>query len=375
MKYIPQQLLILLLLASQSTLAQIDPQATPQTKALYKYLHKTAKKHSIFGHQHATEYGHGWAGDSDRSDVKSITGSHPGVIGVDLSGFTGLPAAVIARNKANLRRTVADTYNRGGITTVAWHFSNPASGGGFYWRDSLSIAAIPLLKPGGSHHQQYKQILQSIGSWAKTVKGADSTLAPMIFRPYHEFDGNWFWWGAAHCSPQDFVDVWRFTVHYLRDSLQVHNLLYAYSPDNKFSTEAQYLDRYPGHAYVDMLGVDNYGDFGRNGQYNLAAGIKKLQIVDALARKHGKLAAFTETGLESLPDPTWWTHTLLKSMTASPMRLAYVLVWRNDRHSATHYYAPYPSHPNTQNFVDFYNHPYTLFEADLGNVYGRPRKQ
>jgi mannan endo-1,4-beta-mannosidase len=66
----------------------IDHKATKQTKALYKNLGKLAKEHTLFGHQHATEYGHGWEGDEDRSDVKSVTGSHPAVVGIDFSAFT-----------------------------------------------------------------------------------------------------------------------------------------------------------------------------------------------------------------------------------------------------------------------------------------------
>src|SRR5687768_18282740 len=82
----------LILLACDSANAQkgapIDAQATAETKALYKNLHRLAKKHSLFGHQHATEYGHGWLGEHARSDVKSVTGSHPAVIGVDFNTLT-----------------------------------------------------------------------------------------------------------------------------------------------------------------------------------------------------------------------------------------------------------------------------------------------
>src|SRR5690606_14443743 len=99
-----------------------------------------------------------------------------------------------------LRETITSTYNRGGVVTVAWHFNNPASEGGFYWKDSVSKAAVPLLIPGGSHHEVYKEILKKVARLAHSVKGNDSTLAPMIFRPYHEFDGDWFWWGRSHSS-------------------------------------------------------------------------------------------------------------------------------------------------------------------------------
>lgn len=352
----------------------IDKRATAETKALYKNLRKISKKHTLFGHQHATEYGRGWFNEPDRSDVKSVTGSHPAVIGVDFSGFSGRPPEVIQRSKDNLRKNVVDTYNRGGITTIAWHFSNPVSPGGFYWVDSISLPAVKYIIPGGKAHDEYKEILKGIGDWAYSIKGPDGELVPVIFRPYHEFDGGWFWWGATHCTAEEFKDLWRFTVSYFRDSLDVHNFLYAFSPDNKFLTEEKFLERYPGDEWVDMVGMDNYGDMGRNGRYSLDTAALKLKIVSDYARKAGKLAAFTETGLESIPNTTWWTESLLKVMKQPGVRLSYVLVWRNDARSETHYYAPHPGHPSVGDFMKFYDDPYTLFENDLKDVYGRKRK-
>ena len=346
----------------------IDPSATPETRALYHNLKLLSKRHILFAHQHATEYGHGWSGKPNRSDVKSVTGSHPAMIGVDLSGFTGQPPEAADKTKADLRQTVADTYNRGGVTTLAWHFPNPVSKGGFYWVDSLSLPAVKYIIPGGKAHQQYKDILKGIGDWAKSVKGADGKQVPMIFRPYHEFDGGWFWWGKPHCTKEEFIALWRFTVDYLRDSMQVHNFIYAFSPDNRFVTEAEYLDRYPGDAYVDLLGVDNYGDMGRD-RYALDTAVLKLKIVSDYAKKTGKLAAFTETGLESIPKADWWTKVLLKVLKGHNLELTYVLVWRNDKSSPTHYYAPFPGQVSVPDFIRFYRDPYTLFEKDLHDIY------
>ena len=119
---------------------------------------------------------------------------------------------------------------------------------------------------------------------------------------------------------------------------------------------------------MDMVGMDNYGDMGRDGYAPETAALK-LKIVSDYARKAGKLAAFTETGLESIPNPKWWTETLLKVMRNSDMEIAYVLVWRNDIRSPTHYYAPYPGHPSVPDFIKFYDDPYTLFEKDLKGIY------
>jgi mannan endo-1,4-beta-mannosidase len=354
---------------SQKKLSLIDDKATKETKALFENLDRLSEDHILFGHQHATEYGHGWYGDPGRSDVKSVTGSHPAVIGVDFSGLSGRPDRLIEKEKASLRKTIADTYNRGGVTTVAWHFNNPVSKTNFYWNDSTAAPAVKNIIPGGSHHDKYKTILQTIAGLIKSIKGEDGKLPPLIFRPYHEFDGDWFWWGKAHCTTDEFKALWRFTVSYLRDSLGVHNLIYAFSPDNRFGTEEEYLERYPGDEWVDMLGVDNYGDFGRDGNYNIEAGIKKLKIVSDYALRTGKLAAFTETGLESIPKESWWTEILLKSLRSEKMRLCYVLVWRNDMRSPTHFYAPFPGQLSEADFKKFYNDPYTLFENDLKNIY------
>ncbi|MBC7849330.1 MAG: beta-mannosidase [Chitinophagaceae bacterium] len=347
----------------------IDRKATDATKNVFDNLHRLSQEHILFGHQHATEYGHGWTGDTNRSDVKSVTGSHPAVIGIDFSGLSGRPDSMIEKTLKQLKKTIEDTYNRGGLVTVSWHFSNPVSGGGFYWIDTISKPAVKYIIPGGEAHEKYKTILKMIARLVSSCKGKDGVTVPMIFRPYHEFDGDWFWWGRAHCSTEEFTSLWRFTVGYLRDSLNVHNLIYAFSPDNRFTTEEKFLERYPGNEWVDMVGMDNYGDFGRDGKSDLEAGYQKLKIVSGFAQRNGKLAAFTETGLESIPDTTWWTSTLLMTLKRPGLRFSYVLVWRNDSRSATHYYAPFPGHPSVLDFMRFYNDPYTLFEKDLKGLY------
>lgn len=365
--------LLLILLTGVSSYAgepaPIDTKATKETRALYRKLHQLTEKGILFGHQHATEYGHGWSGDVDRSDVKSITGSHPAVIGIDFSGLSGRPDSLIKWEESHLRKVITDTYKRGGLITVSWHFNNPLSEGGFYWKDGVSIASVREMIPGAAAHDTYKNILKRIADFLHTVRGARGEPIPMIFRPFHELDGSWFWWGKNHCSPDEIKTLWRFTVNYMRDSMNIHQLLYAFSPDCTFQSESEFLERYPGDDFVDMVGMDNYADFGRDGKYNLPAALKKLQIVQAYANKSGKLAALTETGLESIPNPNWWTEVLLKTITTPGLRLSYVLVWRNDKTSPTHYYAPFPGQVSEPDFIQFYNLPVTIFEKDLPALY------
>jgi mannan endo-1,4-beta-mannosidase len=132
----------------------IDSEATRETVNLFKNLEKLSRNHILFGHQHATEYGHGWSGDVDSSDVKSVTESHPGVIGIYFSGFTGRSPESVKKYKEDIKKIVVDAYNRGGVITAAWHFSNPVSKGGFYWVDTVSLPAVRYIIPGGEAHEK-----------------------------------------------------------------------------------------------------------------------------------------------------------------------------------------------------------------------------
>lgn len=221
-------LVLCVCIAQAQTVDPIDSNATAETVALFRNLKKLSKNHALFAHQHATEYGHGWVGDENRSDVKSVCGSHPAMIGVDFMGFSGGSKEAIEKAKSDLRKNVVDTYHRGGVTTVAWHFNNPVSEGSFYWKKNVSLPAVKYIIPGGEAHDKYKEILDGIGNWSKSLKGKDGTLAPFIFRPFHEFDGGWFWWGAPHCTKEEFISLWKFTVSYLRDTLKfiIYSMLF-----------------------------------------------------------------------------------------------------------------------------------------------------
>ncbi len=342
----------------------IDGKATRRTQKLAEHLFQLSGRHILFGHQSAVSYGHGWSGDRGRSDVKDVSGSHPAVVGLDFMDLFDENNQPDAKRSERLRKDILDVYSWGGVVTMAWHMNNPITKDGFYSKPG-SGSVLSDIKPGGKYQDRYQKKLHSLATFIKTLKGKDGEPIPLIFRPFHEADGNWFWWGKAHAERSDFIEVWRYTVSYLRDSLQIHNLIYAYSPDALFKTETDFLERYPGDEWVDMVGMDNYADFGREGHYDLDAAALKLSIVSSYAEKKAKLAAFTETGLESIPNENWWTQVLLKTLKENPLKLSYVLVWRNDERSATHYYAPFPGHKSSADFLRFRADDYVLFADDL----------
>ncbi|MCB0688126.1 MAG: hypothetical protein KDC53_16430, partial [Saprospiraceae bacterium] len=152
------------------------------------------------------------------------------------------------------------------------------------------------------------------------------------------------------------------TIEYLRDTKQVHQLLYAYSPD-VVSDTMEYLDRYPGDEYVDIMGLDDYRDLGVNADHSMLA--KRLEMLVVLAEGHGKIAALTETGQERIPEKNFWTETLLAQLLSNEKtkRIAYVMVWRNARPS--HHYGPVKGHPSAENFKTFADNDIIWLLKDL----------
>ena len=348
-----------------------DQRATTATKAVFYNLREADGRSILFGQQDATWYGLGWKNEPDRSDVKSVCGSNPALYGWDMNTVVdAILAGHTRENKAYQwhRHLVTTAYDRGGLTTFCWHVKNFTTGGSFY----DTTAAVRSILPGGAQHAAYRRSLDAMAIYFRHLRGADGRLIPVIFRPFHEHTGSWFWWGRRHCTTTEFVQLWRFTVEYLRDKKKVHNLLYAYSPD-KVRNMAAYFERYPGDAYVDVLGDDDYGDFDVVATPN--RGVLTLDSVVAEAAKRGKIAALTEAGLEKITVPDWYTRNLLGQIEASPRarRIAYVMVWRNAH--AGHFYAPYPGHASVPDFLKFYTDTVTTFERDQPRLYSVPRRK
>jgi mannan endo-1,4-beta-mannosidase len=348
--------------SSVTEIRLVDSLATIETYNLFTNLKSLSEYKIIFGHQDATAYGVNWKGDPNRSDVKDVTGSHPGVYGWDFAGVTTSNGQF---RDYEIHKLVTEAYDRGGVNTFSWHYANPVTGESFY----DTTKAVKHILPGGMKHNKYKSDLKRIAEFAESLTGSDGSKVPVIFRPFHEFDGSWFWWGDDYCSREEFVSLWRFTVDYLKDSLDVHNFLYAFSPDRLFYSREDYLLKYPGDNYVDILGMDNYYDFTPMGD-GLEWLTDKLRIISELTEEKNKVAAFTETGSEGIKDSTWWTNKLLKVIEDPGVNIAYVLVWRNAHNN--HFYAPFPGHKSADDFILFKYNPLILFEDDLPNLYKSP---
>ncbi|MDR1119742.1 MAG: glycoside hydrolase family 26 protein [Dysgonamonadaceae bacterium] len=343
----------------------IDKEATSNIAELYNRLFLLSETGILLGHQDDPAYGHGWFGIDGKSDVKDMTGDYPAVTGLELGHIElGATHNLDSVNFNNMKEYVREASARGGIVTFSWHGDNPATGGSSW--DCAQDTVVRSILVGGSNHAHYLLWLDRLADFFLCLKDDCGMPIPVIFRMYHEHTGDWFWWGSAQCTPDEYKQLWIMTQTYLRTAKNVHNLLYAYSSSNAQSEE-HYLERYPGDEYVDVLGFDHYlkgqtpedvaqykTDFERN-----------LRIVTAYAEKSGKLPIVGETGEESVWDATYFTGILYPIL--QQYRPAWVLFWRNawEPDKPNHYYLPYPGHPAEADFKAFVETPLILMNQDV----------
>lgn len=365
-----------------------DTYATNTTVNLYRNLKFVSGNELLFGHQDTTltgiyENGSTWNFKANSSDVKTITGSYPAVYGYDIGGieldtWKNASNPVDAWYNNRLQHIVSDViaaFDRGGVITLSWHCWNFVTGGTFY---DTNGSVVPRILPGGDLHDKFTTALDRIANLFGNLVDGKNRSIPILFRPWHECNIDSFWWCVKYCTPNEYIQLYRFTVDYLKNVKGVHNFLYVFSPNKPaFAMSSDdFLECYPGDNYVDILALDSYGGLDNNptGPYmswKYETRRSLATIVD-LANARGKVAALSEVGptggLSQTNDSHWFVDELLDLVKNDPKarQVAYCLVWAN--FNPTQFWVPYPGQRNVQDFIDFYDDPYTVFQNNLTNM-------
>lgn len=381
---------------TDKTLTMTDPDADDSAKALYAYLQGlTESDQVLFGHQNDVSRS---VGTKDAlGDVHDVTGSVSGIFGIDSlalfgSEAGGTDAKSALENSINYSKKAAEN---GAIVTLSAHMPNFTSakikdnGDGTYdffdcnFNESKDLSGDSLKKilPGGEKNKVFTAYLDTIATYANKLQESN---IPVIFRPLHENTGGWFWWGTGNTA-ESYKSLYAYTREYL-ESKGVHNMLYVYSPNGPMETEEEYMSRYPGDAYVDILAFDYYNDFNT---YPAEADTsffdhldQTCQVVSSIAKKHDKLAAISETGVrvmkengsdnegllvknnpvsEAKTGKNWYEEV---NNIAKKNDMPYYMVWAN--FSDTNFYVPY-KHTDTMGqemineFIDYYNNEDSVF--------------
>lgn len=344
-----------------------DKKSTTCTNQLYHDLQKTPQKGMLFGHQDDLAYGVNWKYEEGRSDIKDVAGDYPAVYGWDIAGIENdNPKNIDGVPFDKMKQYIKEADERGGISTISWHLDNPATGKNAWDNTPNSLKTI---LPTGENHKKFTSWLDKTASFFLSLKDKKGNNIPILFRPYHELTGSWFWWGKGNCTPEDFKTLWKFTFDYLQKK-GVHNLIYVYNTAD-FNTKEDFLEYYPGSEYADILSFDKYqySDPTKDNSF-IESCQKQFKILDEIAKEQNKITAFAETGYEAVPYDKWWTDTLMKAI--GDYKIAYVLVWRNhgwqEKEQKMHYYAPFKGQISEKDFIQFYNLDNVFFEKDFSKL-------
>ena len=351
-----------------------DKKATKETVILFQSLYELKNKGVMYGHQDDLMYGFTWWYEKERSDTKELTGDYPAVAGFELGHIElGSERSLDSVSFVQIAEQIKVHYRRGGVITVSWHLNNPLT---MQIRDTLSTwphgsawdvsskDVVSSILPGGKYHELFNTWLEKLATFFIGLKNERGIPIPFIFRPFHEHSGSFFWWGTNICTDQEYSALWRYTVEFLRDKKNIHNILYAYNTDRVTSLE-QYMRGYPGDDIIDMLSLDMYD---RGEQFGTELD-NALGFITKEAASRNKLTSLSETG-ERRGMPDWWSSVLLPVVSKYPV--GYVLTWRNTYNSKFSVSGS-PFQFYQADFKNFYNSARTLFlkEVQEENVYKR----
>ena len=343
----------IILLLSMVALAQ-PLSAQTQRLQLMERLQQLQRRGYMFGHQDDPFYGLTWEWERGRSDTKEASGDYPAVMGFDLGGIEmGDEKNLDSVPFTRIREELIAHHLRGGIVTLSWHPRNPYTGGTAW--DNQDTTTVQSILPGGMQHRKFLSWMKNVRNFLRTLRDGHGRPIPVIFRPWHENNGGWFWWGAKQCTPKEYRALWCMLQDYLI-SEGFDNLVWSWSPN--LGIKPSDFNTYPGDDRVQLVGIDGYQwgtkeDFVSQLDQNLA-------MLTKFAADRGKIAALTECGLKNLTDPTWWTSTLTPVL--DKYGISYFLVWRNYKEE---WFGPSPSKPDAPYFKEMYAKENVLFLNEI----------
>ncbi|KAK1963205.1 family 26 glycosyl hydrolase [Colletotrichum sublineola] len=258
--------------------ALVNPNANADAKALYRYLRSIYGKNILSGQQEL----------SYSNWVNEQVGKLPALVAVDLMDYS--PSRVEHGTVGTAVEEAIAHHARGGIVSVLWHWNAPAGlydteenpwWSGFYTRATDFDVASALADPAGAN---YTLIVRDVDAIAVQLKRLRDAGVPVLWRPLHEAEGAWFWWGSQ--GPEACKQLWALLYDRLTNHHGLDNLVWIWN-----SVAA---DWYPGDDTVDVLSADVYAQ----GHGPMTAQYKDLIALG----KDKKLIAAAEVGSAPFPD-------------------------------------------------------------------------
>jgi len=246
----------------------ITPDPSQETIDLLNYLYSISGKHTLTG-QHCMPL----AGSTRLPGLEKLTGYYPAVFGQDF-GFS----AAGTWDGINFRQQIVDEairrHNDGFIITLMWHAVRPIEDEPVGFEKSIQGKLTnqewtDLITPGTEIHERWKSQVDVIAFFLKQLREA---RVPVLWRPYHEMNGAWFWWGKK-TGEMGYKRLYRMLFERLTHFHKLNNLLWVFNANEVRANVDPYAPYYPGNDVVDILATDVYSNQFADKDYN---GLLKL---------------------------------------------------------------------------------------------------
>jgi mannan endo-1,4-beta-mannosidase len=286
-------------------------ESIPEVNHLLKYLYAIKGEKTLSG-QH--NYSHDLSESHD--SVKSITGKLPAIWGSDFIG---------KKFRKLMTEEAIDQHQKGSIITLMYHQPRPYADSMGHFRDSIHAEDWQqLITPGTAIHNTWMADIDSVAHYLKIL---EENNVPVLWRPYHEMNGIWFWWCNKR-GEDGYKKLWKMMYKRFTDHHQLKNLVWVWNPnaprdwedDNAYAYELFF----PGLDYVDVLATDVYkGDWKQSHHDELLAlaGDKPIAIGECGALPPAEL-------FESQPSWTWfmvWARFIYNANTPEEVNAIYDL--------------------------------------------------
>lgn len=240
-------------LKAQTSPALVTPKASPEATALYSYINSISGKQILAG-QHSVPL----LGSTRLPMVYRITKEYPALFGQDF-GFS----APGDWDGINYRQNIVDEAikrsSEGFIITLMWHAVPPTQEEPVTFKESIQSDLTDkewkeLITPGTHLNEKWKSQVDVIAFFLKQLKYAK---VPVIWRPYHEMNGDWFWWGKKK-GDNGYKKLYAMLYDRLVNFHGLNNMIWVYNT-NEFKPGVDRLDEYyPGDKFVDIITTDVY---------------------------------------------------------------------------------------------------------------------
>ena len=354
-----------IVIAAFALIFAIVSMAETPAERLFMRLKTLQEKGVMFGQQDSPFYGFSWTNIGkegivcpDKNDVKDVCGDLPAVMGFDLGGLEYFSLKNIDGVPFDYERAeIVKHYERGGIITLSWHPLNPTNN-----ENAWNTKGNPVEKilPGGALNGKFNAWLDELVGYIKSLKDSKGNAIPLIFRPWHEMNGGWFWWGKDSCTPEQYRQLFRYTYHYMQAQGDFDNILWAYSPNLGNKSVEDYMRYYPGD-FIRLLGADCYQYSPK--QEFIDGTRAEISYMAAVAQQTGQLIALTEFGFKNCDDAKWYTTSIWPAIQG--YKLSHILTWRNATGDASEAFGPYPGKTEANDFVKFVGKPEVLMLEDV----------